>query len=243
MIYYAKPGQVSYGEAIGIILLDSVAPFIPGDVANATTYSFPVRFRRVPGLTVKRILSHDLTALDAVLEAGLELKREGVRAITSDCGFMALYQKQLVDQLKLPVFLSSLLQVPFMERLIAANEKIGIITVNSNALSEGILELCGAALPGRIAIQGLQNASYFSSAFIEEVGELDFKKVETEVVAAATSMIKKDPTIKLILLECSVLPPYGSAIQMATGLPVFDFVTMINYIYSVVVKNRVTGFM
>jgi hypothetical protein len=34
-----------------------------------------------------------------------------------------------------------------------------------------------------------------------------------------------------IVLECSMLPPYARAVQEATGLPVFDFVTMINYFY------------
>ena len=47
MIYRVKNRQVSYGEAIGIILLENYAPFIPGDVANASTYDSPVRFQRV----------------------------------------------------------------------------------------------------------------------------------------------------------------------------------------------------
>ncbi len=95
MKYLAKPGQVSYGEAIGIILLDSVAPYIPGDVANATTYNFPVRFKRVPGLTVERIFNHDMSLVNAIVEVALELKKDGVRAITGDCGFMAIYQQTL----------------------------------------------------------------------------------------------------------------------------------------------------
>jgi hypothetical protein len=49
MIYHARKGQVSSGEAIGILLLDTAVPFIPGDVANATTYDFPVCFRKVEG--------------------------------------------------------------------------------------------------------------------------------------------------------------------------------------------------
>lgn len=53
MIYKAKKGQSSYGEAVGIFLLDTFTPFIPGDVANASSYKFPVRFQRVKGFTVK----------------------------------------------------------------------------------------------------------------------------------------------------------------------------------------------
>lgn len=243
MIYRTKPGQVSYGEAIGILLIDSEAPFIPGDVANANTYPFPVRFQRVTGLTVKRILSHDLTALEDVMEAALALKKEGVRAITSDCGFMALYQQALAEKLELPVFLSSLLQVPFLSHLIPDKHKIGILTVDSDALTEDVLALCGANLPGRIVIEGLQHAPAFSAAFIEETGELDYFKVQQEVSQAARKMVERDPMVKTILLECSVLPPYGEAVQQAVGLPVFDFVTMIRYVFSAVVREKGAGFM
>lgn len=243
VIYKAGPGQVSYGEAIGILLLESSAPFIPGDVANATTYSFPVRFQKVPGLTVERIFNHDLSLIDEIVEAAKELKRNGVRAITGDCGFMAIYQEKLAEEVGLPVFMSSLLQVPFMSRLIAETAKIGIITANAGALTDAVLQPCGADLPGKIVIEGLENKPHFRAAFIEEKGLLDKEKVELEVVSAAENLLARQPETRLLLLECSVLPPYGASIQEATGLPVFDFVTMINYVYSAVVKKRFAGFM
>ena len=234
---------MSYGEAIGIILLDSNAPFIPGDVANATTYRFPVRFQRVPGLTVKRIFNHDITILESVIEAGRALKREGVRAITGDCGFMAIYQVEMARQLKFPVFLSSLLQIPFMLRLISETCKIGIITANARALDETVLIPCGANITGRLVIRGLEKCPNFASTFIEEKGELEPAKVEAEVVTVATALVKDAPDVKLLLFECSTLAPYGGAVQQATELPVFDFVTMINYVYTAVVKQRFAGFM
>lgn len=243
MIYKTRPGQISYGEPIGIILLDSEAPYIPGDVANATTYDFPVRFQRVPGLTVERIMDHDISLLDAVLSAGEVLKAEGVRAITSDCGFMALYQQGLVERLDLPVFLSSLLQVPFIKELTPKESKIGIITANRKSLTPEILALCAADIPERIVIEGLENAPYFSSAFLKEEGVLNTVEVEKEVVKAAEKLQKDYPNIKSILLECSVLPPYASAVQKATGLPVFDFVTMIRYVHSAVVREKSKGHM
>lgn len=243
MIYKTKAGQVSYGEPIGIILLDSVAPYIPGDVANATTYDFPVRFQRVSGLTVERIMNHDITLLDAVLSAGEVLKAEGVRAITSDCGFMALYQQTLAEKLNVPIFLSSLLQVPFIKLLTPKDSKIGIITANKKSLTREILALCEADISERIVIEGLEEAPYFSSAFLKEEGTLDTVEVEKEVIKAAKKLQKDYPNMKSILLECSVLPPYASAVQKATGLPVFDFVTMIRYVHSAVVREQSNGYM
>ena len=243
MIYKAQPGQVSYGEAIGILLLDSSVPYIPGDVANATTYNFPVRFKKVPGLTVERIFNHDLSLLGGVIAAAHDLKQNGVRAVTGDCGFMAIYQQSLAEQLGLPVFMSSLLQVSFISLLLGGKDKIGILTANAAALSSDVLKSCGAYLPERTVIAGLEDQPCFSSAFIEEAGQLDQAKVEAEVVSTALQMVQSDPALKALLLECSVLPPYGAAIQRAVGLPVFDYVTMINYVYSAVVKKRFNGFM
>jgi hypothetical protein len=59
----------------------------------------------------------------------------------------------------------------------------------------------------------------------------------------AKQIVDEDPAVKAILLECSLLPPYGAAVQEALDMPVFDYVTMINYVYSAVVKKRFEGFM
>jgi Asp/Glu/hydantoin racemase len=244
MLYKAKKGQASYGEAIGILLLDtSFAPYIPGDVANATTYSFPVRFKEVNGLSVERIFNKDIRFLDRVIEAGKELVEDGVRAVTGDCGFMALFQRDVAKQLEVPVFLSSLLQLPFLTRIIGEGQKVGIITANSKILDNALLKEVGIENMNFLYIKGMEEKENFKKAIIDEVGWLDSKKIENEVVSIAKEMVKEDPKIKVILLECSCLPPYGAAVQGAVNLPVFDYVTMINYVYSAVVKKNFKGFM
>jgi len=243
VIYHRKKGQVSYGEAIGILLLDSEAPFIPGDVANASTYDFPVRFQRVEGLTVAQMMNRDKAGLKKVIEAGKALQREGVRAITSDCGFMALFQKELRNELEIPVFLSSLLQITFLQQIIPRDRRIGIITANGESLDDEVLKACGIIDKKNLVIAGLETEKHFSSAFLLEEGTLDVNAVEREVVEKALNLKKLHPEVGAILMECSVLPPYGKAVQEATGLPVFDFVTMIRYVFSALVKEKRIGFM
>ncbi|MFO7888747.1 MAG: aspartate/glutamate racemase family protein [bacterium] len=244
MLYHARRGQASYGEAIGILLLDtSFAPYIPGDVANASSYSFPVRYQVVKGLTVERIFKKDSSFLDKFLTAGQELVESGVRAITGNCGFMAIYQKELARRLTVPVFLSSLLQLSFMTRMIGNGEKVGIITANAGILDDVLLHEVGLQDTNSVIIKGMEDKEHFREAIIEEVGWLDSKKMEKEVVSVVEKMVKENPAIKMILLECACLPPYGAAVQKAVNLPVFDFITMINYVYSAVVKKEFHGFM
>lgn len=243
MRYSTRKGQVSSGEAVGILLLDTSVPFIPGDVANATTYHFPVRFRRVDGFTVARAIGKDPTVYDALKAAAEDLVGQGVRAVTGDCGFMALHQERLAGELDVPVFLSSLLQIPFISSIVGSSAKVGILTADSRSLDAELLGAVGVTDTGRLAIEGLEEREHFHRFAIAESGELDAGAVEAEVIAAARNLITHEPTLGAILLECSLLPPYAAALQEAVGLPVFDYITMINHVFSAVVRQRYTGFM
>lgn len=241
MRYITKNRQVSYGEAIGILLLDSVIPFIPGDVANATTYDFAVRFKKVPGFTVARAMGKDDTIYADLLAAARNLAANGVRAVTGDCGFMALHQQRLQQDLGLPVFLSSLLQIPFIRHMVPAGTGIGIITADCRSLTPAFLEAIKISPGPDLVIQGLETCPEFASAVLEEKGSLDADKIQDEVTAAARAL--RAQKVGAILLECSVLPPYARAVHQTTGLPVFDYVTMINYVFTALEPRRFNGFM
>lgn len=243
VIYHARKGQTSSGEAIGILLLDSSVPFIPGDVANATTYDFPVRFQKVPGFTVARAIGKGPTIYDRLYSAAVDLIDQGVRAVTGDCGFMALHQSRLVRELPVPVFLSSLLQIPFIFSIIGDHKKIGVITADSRGLDNNLLSKLNIAETNRLVIEGLEGRKHFYQFAIEESGMLDSSKVEAEVIAAGQAIMDRETAVKAILLECSLLPPYAAALAQAVQVPVFDYINMINYVYSAVVKKRCSGYL
>jgi hypothetical protein len=243
MIYKAREGQASYGVPIGILLLDTFTPFIPGDVANASSYRYPVRFQKVEGFTVKRALSRDPAIFGSLLAAAEELVLQGARAVTGDCGFMGIHQRNLARQLDVPVFLSSLIQIPFITNIIAEGEKIGVITADSRSIDDQLLEAVGVGTAENLEIRGLEETENFRTAVLEESGVLDSEKIKNEVVFAAEQLVTKEPKVRAILLECSCLPPYGAAVQEAVRVPVFDYITMIDYVFSAVVKRRYSGIM
>ncbi|HZJ98379.1 MAG TPA: aspartate/glutamate racemase family protein, partial [Tissierellaceae bacterium] len=238
MIHKVKKDQVFYGQGIGIITLDYTTPFIPGDVGNASTFNFPVRYQTVKDFTVTRMYAKDMTGLDEFIEAGKQLAKDGVKAITGNCGYLALFQKEIANELDVPVFMSSLLQIPFMASMLKDGEKIGVLVANKEVLDPSLLKAVGVSESTPLVIKGMENREFFYKAVIEEVGTLDSDKVEEEVVSEALKMVQEDPSIKLILLECTCMPPYAAAVQRATGRPIFDFVTMINCVYSRVVRTE-----
>ena len=243
MIYKRKGKYATYGEAIAILSPEGTVPLIPGDVGNASTYSFPVRLKRVKGLTVQDLFAHDEAKLNLLLEAVRETVDEGVRAITGGCGFMALFQREIASAVDVPVFLSSLLQIPFISRMISVGKKVGILTANSESLDAALLEKVGVDDSIPIYIKGMESKENWYKSIIAVEGTLNPDKMEEELVSAAKEMVEEDPAIRAILLECTDMPPYGAAVQEAVNLPVFDFVTMINYVYLAVVKQRFQGFM
>jgi hypothetical protein len=243
MIYKATKGQTSYGEAVGIILMESFMPFPPGCPGNASTFPFPVRYENVKGASMERlVIKGDQKLLEPFIEAGWKLINEGVRAVTGNCGFMVLYQDFLAREFPVPTFMSSLLQLPFMGRMLRPGEKVGIVTASHKTLTPRHLEIATNGVEVPVVTMGMEDRPYFRAAIHEEVGELDFEKVQAEVVEAGLELIERDGSIRAILLECTDLPPYAAALQEAVGLPVFDFTTMINYVYSGLVRKPFHGF-
>lgn len=190
------------------------------------------------GLTAKRIFQHDLSFIQKMIEGAQELEREGVQAITGDCGFMAIYHEEVKKAVHIPVFLSSLLQIPFIQSTLAEHAKIGILTANGESLTSDLFAKIGIHDDSRLMIRGLENEKNFKDAVIDEIGTLDSDGIRQEAVQAAKDLISAYPEVRAILMECSMLPPYSEAVQRATKLPVYDFLTMIDFVYSSLNKKR-----
>ena len=234
--------QSWYGESIGILILDAAYPCIPGNVGNASTFPFPVRYKVVKEASIERLIKkRDKTLVQPFIDAAIELQQEGVKAITGACGFMALFQREVSDAVDVPVFLSSLLQIPFIYQI--KKQKIGIITADSKSLTPEHFISVGVNKEIPLLIGGMEDQKEFREAILEEKGALDSDLIEREVVDVAKKLITKNPDIGTLVLECSDLPPYAHAIQKEVNLPIFDFTTMIQYVHTALVRKEFQGFM
>ncbi|MBV6274370.1 aspartate/glutamate racemase family protein [Alcaligenaceae bacterium CGII-47] len=240
--YTVRPHAESYGHDIGILMLDCRTPFIPGDVGNASTYRYPVLYRTMPGVTLDRLINQaDVSLTQVVVQTAQELERAGVCAITSDCGYMLLFQEAVAAAVQIPVMLSSLLQLPFIASMLGPDQAVGIICANRDRLTDALLHPLRATRPCRVFIAGLEHAPNFRGPILDETDVLDQSAIEAEVVQAAVSLANAHPQIAVWLLECSNLPPYAAALQAATGRPVFDFVTMIDAVRGAARRTAYSG--
>jgi len=235
-------GQAIAGKAIGILVLDLWYPYLPGNVANASTYDFPVHYKILPGTSIPQILGHDRSLLDLIISGGRELEKGGVRAIVGACGYFGYYQKEAAAALDVPVFLSSLLQIPIVKRALKPNQKVGVLCADSEALSLDVLEANGIDDLSSVVIAGAQDLPEFQN-ILRCTGHFNPARLEKELVGLSKKLVAENQDVGAILLECSDMPPFAWSIQNATGLPVFDFTTLINWVYNAIVRRPFTGFM
>jgi hypothetical protein len=146
----AHGGKTVYGACVGILMLETRFPRIPGDIGHAATWPFPVLYKVVRGATAERVTTarandRSTGLLDAFLAAGAELVQDGADGITTSCGFLSIYQRELAAHCGVPVAASALMQIPFVERLLPPRKRVGVLTFSAALLGPDHLAAAGAA--------------------------------------------------------------------------------------------------
>ncbi len=227
-------GKNIYGYDLGILMLESHFPRIVGDVGNARTWNFPVLYKVVRGsLPQKVVLDLQDEDLKPFIEAAQELEAAGVRAITTSCGFLSLFQEKIARVLHVPLFTSALMLVPSL-LLAFQGKKLLILTANSKTLTQRHLQAVGidSALQGTaFDIVGTEDREMFTNFTVQNWDSVDTEVCEREIIACLEEALAKDRYAG-ILLECTNMPPYSDSIRLRFHLPVFDFVSLVNFVQS-----------
>jgi Asp/Glu/hydantoin racemase len=223
-----RGGFNQYGFTVGILMLDTRFPRIPGDMGNATTFPFPVRYHRVAGADPDLVVRRGAEGLlPAFVQGAQALEREGVGAITTNCGFLIKYQAELARAVRVPVLTSSLLLVPLVHRTLPAGQRVGIMTVNAGTLTAEHLRGAGIAADVPLAVVGMETEKEFTRALLDNELELDVDLAREEHIRVARRLVAEHPDIGAIVLECTNMPPYTADIQRETGRPVFDVLSLV----------------
>jgi Asp/Glu/hydantoin racemase len=213
------------------LMLDAKFPRIPGDMGNATTWPFPVLYRVVRGATPEQVVLRGAAGLlTDFIGAARELVSLGAEAITTNCGFLSLFQREIAEAVAVPVATSSLMQVPWVQATLPPGKRVGVVTVSASALTPGHLAAAGVTLDTPIA--GTESGQEFFRVLINaEKEDLDVTLAEQDVLGAGMQLVRDNPRVGAIVLECTNMPPYAAALQAAVGLPVYDIYSMIRWFH------------
>ena len=240
-------GRNVFGVTIGLVQMHVNLAMIPGNMSNGTTFDFPMLYRRMNADNAMDVMANPPSQnfTDGIVEAAEWLELQGVRAIMGNCGFFGSYQNVVKARINVPFFSSSLMMLPMMVHSMPSNKKVGVITANGPTLKRvQAVENCGLSLEdkkNRVVIMGCENGHEFSGAIMANTGKYNPAKVEQEIVDVANQMLSENKDIGAILLECTELSPHAVAVQNAVRMPVWDYTTLTQWIYSGCVRRPFVG--
>lgn len=228
----AKGGKSIYGAPLGILMLEAKFPRIPGDMGNGTTWPFPVLYRVVSGASPEKVVLHGARGLlPDFIEAAQDLVRLGAEAITTNCGFLSLFQKEIAAAVGVPVATSSLMQVPWIQATLPPGKRVGVVTVSGSSLTPAHLE--AVDVPLDIPMVGTEHGKEFFRVLIKaEKEDMDIVLAQQDVVEAGIDLVRRHPDVGAIVLECTNMPPYAAALRDAVDLPVYDIYSLITWFHA-----------
>ena len=227
----AAGGRSIYGASVGILMMDTRFPRIPGDMGNAHTWPFPVHYKIVRGAAPDRVVRKGAAGLlDKFIVAARELADEGVDGITTNCGFLSLFQNELADAVQVPVATSSLMQVAMVNRVLPGDKRAGILTIAGSALTPEHLQRAG--VPQGTPIETTEGGREFTRVILDDELQLDVEAARSDNVEAATRLVERHSNVGAIVLECTNMTPYAADVRAATGVPVFSMVSFVNWFQS-----------
>jgi len=248
----ARPDRRVYGMGLGVMILDEVYPGFPGDVRNASAYPFPIQYEVMEGLNCYNICQNkgeDEVLVPSIVKAAKKLERMGVKAIIAECGYFAYFQKIIAGQVNVPVFMSSLVQVPLAQLSLGPQKAVGIFCGVTSGMSDAHLTACGIDLNSNFYLYGCNEEKINCPEFMglwhegyrKPLPEASYLKTEEQIVSQCQYFVDQHPDIGALVLECTGFQPFGRAIQRAVDLPVYDWSTLMDYAYSVTVHRDFYG--
>lgn len=232
-----KGGKAVYGAAVGVLMLEAQFPRIPGDMGNATTWPFPVHYKVVRGATPDRVVRKGAEGLlDVFIDAAREMVADGVDGITTNCGFLSLFQEQLAKAVPVPVATSSLMQVELVNRLLPDEKRAGVLTISASTLTDEHLKK--ANVPLDTPVGTTEDGREFTRAILNNELELDVGLARQDNVEAALKLQSENEDLGAIVLECTNMVPYAADIREATGVPVYSIETLIQWFHAGLVPRR-----
>src|SRR6266550_5385176 len=187
-------GSVLSGFSVGILTINTNHPLLPGNVQNAQSFPTPVLYQEVHVSDVHALMRGDASLVDPIVAAAERLAEKGVRAIAGACGSFAFYQKSVAEVVGVPVFLSIMLQVPFLQKALGARKKLCIVCAAESSIDNRVFEQCDITDASNLVVREMKGHAEFDR-MLHNMDTLDPWKLRDEVVAVCNKAIEDDPAI------------------------------------------------
>lgn len=246
----ARKNHRCYGMGLGIIILDDIYPGFPGDVRNASAYPFPIQYEIAEDVDIKALVVEEdkSPCIEPIKRAAKKLEQMGCRAIAAECGYFAYFQKDIAGYVDVPVFMSSLLQVPLAQQLIGPNKVVGLFVAERRYITPAHLEAVAILPDSNYVIAGAEDdydcpqfEHLWSKSNRTDPPGAIYDKAEKDFLSAAVDFYRAHSNMGAMTLECTGFPPFARALQREIDVPIFSWGTLLDYAYSVAVHRDYYG--
>ena len=228
-------GLATYGKDIGIVMLDCRFARPPGDIGNAASFPFPVRYAVVENTPASQLTDEGIPeAVQRFFRAAKSLQQQGARAILTSCGLLLPYQDELRKLLDVPVASSPILLLPLIRSLIGPDKQVGLVV---SAVTDNIKNILSRQEYAGARLISMEGSPEFMRAIMSfsPPYTLDSDRLERELLDICGKAMEETPDIGAFLFECTNLPPYSSALRRKFGLPVFDVIGLCKLLHAAAV--------
>ncbi len=225
-------------QPLGILMLDTKFPRVKGDIGNAKTWPFPVKYLLVENVIPDKIMGKEpfKETLLQFIDAAISIESFGVRAITTSCGFLAIFQNHISKHLSVPFVSSALVTIPFVSSIVGSR-RVGILTERAENLTEKHFQGVGWSQSDfDVKIFGMNKDAIFPQVFIGNQEEANLLELENDIKQLAEK-VKQDSSVKALVLECTNFVPWSHVISGITGLPVFHIVNTVEMVVNATLRN------
>ncbi|NKE57585.1 aspartate/glutamate racemase family protein [Lentzea sp. PSKA42] len=192
---------------LGILMLEGKMADVPGCMASAETFGYPVIRHVVRGSRTPRSQEEAEAMLPLYVEAARELEAKGATVITANCGLIALLQDELSAAVTVPVVTSSLALVPAVSKLVGGRP-IGVLTFFTEAVGERNFRASGwssADIP--VVLGGVgKHPSWLEFLETKEVTPALREQMRRDLLSVVEDMLAREPSLGAIVCECTMLP-------------------------------------
>ena len=246
----ARKNKLGYGMGLGVLLLDDIYPAFPGDVRNPSAYPFPIQYEIVRGVDInKLVVEPDKSGcLPPILNAAKNLERLGCRAIVGECGYFSYFQQEVAASVDIPVFISSLIQVPLAQQAVGPRKVVGILAADARYIGERHLLSVGIQPGSNYVIGGAMDDfkcvefdHLWTDGLRSDPPSAIYEKAEREFLDVAVHFYQSYSNMGAMVLECTGFPPFARALQRQIDIPIFSWGTLMDYAYSVIVHRDYYG--
>ncbi len=246
----ARKDKYCYGMGLGIILVDDIFPGFPGDVRNPSAFPFPIQYEVANGVDIDTLVykKDKSSFLKPIQRAARKLERMGCRAIAAECGYFAYFQKEIAAHVKVPVFMSSLLQTSWAQQLICPDQMVGVFLSEKSSFLPHHFESAGIMPGTNYVTGGIEEYGVcreFDNLWVDSVRsdlpEANYERSQKDFIKVAKKFYQDYPNMGAMVLECTGFQPFARALQREIDIPIFSWGTLLDFAYSVSVHRDYYG--